>query len=59
MELSILAVVVIWFITGFVINHLFESERDELSKHRFHLVNALQLIIHIIAIIAILGILFG
>lgn len=59
MGLSILAVVVIWFITGFIINHLFESKRDELNKHRFHLGNALQLIIHIIAIIAVLGILFG
>lgn len=59
MGISVLVVVVVWFITGFIINHIFIGERDDLTKHRFHLGNALQLIIHVIALIVVLAILFG
>lgn len=59
MGLSVLAVVVIWFIAGFIINHLFEGEKDELTKERFHLAAALQLVIHAIALIAVLALIFG
>jgi 4-hydroxybenzoate polyprenyltransferase len=59
MGLSVLAVVVIWFIAGFIINHLFEGEKDELTKRRFQLAAALQLVIHAIAFIAVLALIFG
>jgi ACR3 family arsenite efflux pump ArsB len=58
MELSVLVVLVIWFITGFIINHAFENDKDDLTKQRFHLAAALQLIIHMIAMLTVITLIF-
>ena len=59
MGLSVLAVVVIWFITGFIINYLFENDENDLTKRRFHLATALQIMVHIIAVLLVLAIIFS
>lgn len=59
MGLSVLVVIVIWFIAGFAINHAFENDRDDLTKKSFHMAAALQIIVHLIAIIVILALIFG
>lgn len=59
MGLSVLAVVVIWFMCGFIINYAFESDETDLQKKRFHMAAALQIIINIIAVIVVLSLILN
>lgn len=59
MGLSVLAVVVIWFVCAFLISHFFETKDTNAQKKRFHIATALHILINIMAFIAILTLLFG
>lgn len=59
MALTVLVVVVIWFIGGFLIHYFFENKQTDARKKGFHIATALQILINIIAFVTVLSLLLG
>lgn len=59
MTLTVLVIIMGWFISEYVISHCFETKNTKVHKKGFHIATALQILIHIIAYILILILLYG